>query len=80
MTNQPGANSWPITGATFMLMYKHPSNPKQAKAVLKFLDWSYSNGVKAAKELDYVPIPESVVDMIKATWHSEMTANGQAVW
>jgi len=48
--------------------------------VLKFLDWSYSNGVKAAKELDYVPIPESVVDMIKATWHSEMTANGQAVW
>ena len=80
VTNQPGANAWPITGATFILMHKHPHRPDEAKAVLKFLDWSYSNGVQAAKALDYVPIPESVVNMIKETWRKEMKANGRSVW
>jgi len=60
LTDQPGANSWPITGASFILMYKTQNNPAQAREVLKFFDWSYSNGGKMAESLDYVPMPAAV--------------------
>lgn len=70
LTNQPGASSWPITGASFILMYKKQTNPAHAKEVLKFFDWCYKNGSKAALSLDYVPMPSKVVKMVEETWKS----------
>jgi len=81
LTDQPGANSWPITGASFILVYKSQAKPETAKAVLKFFDWSYHNGGAMANKLDYVPMPESVVKMVEATWKSEIkAASGGSVW
>ncbi len=81
LTDQPGANSWPITGASFILVYKNQAKPETAKAVLKFFDWSYHHGQKLANKLDYVPMPASVVKMVEATWKSEIHgSNGSAVW
>lgn len=81
LTDQPGANSWPITGASFILMYKKQANPAQALEVLKFLDWSYKNGAEDAMSLDYVPMPKQVVDMVESTWKSEMKdSSGNPVW
>ncbi len=67
LTNQPGANSWPITAATYMLMRADYPADKN-KAILKFLDWSLKNGQEDAKKLDYVPLPDSVVKQIEASW------------
>ncbi|HXH72183.1 MAG TPA: phosphate ABC transporter substrate-binding protein PstS [Mariprofundaceae bacterium] len=81
LTDQPGAKSWPITGASFILMYKSQDNAEQAREVLKFLNWSYENGGKAAEDLDYVPMPKSVVDMVEKTWSKEMKdTHGKSVW
>ncbi|MDQ6959794.1 MAG: substrate-binding domain-containing protein, partial [Mariprofundaceae bacterium] len=81
LTNQPGANSWPITGASFILMYKIQTNPAQAKEVLKFFDWSYSNGGKAAEALDYVPMPEKVAKMVRSTWNKVLRdRSGNTIW
>ncbi|MDA8165764.1 MAG: phosphate ABC transporter substrate-binding protein PstS [Desulfobacteraceae bacterium] len=81
LTDQPGANSWPISGASFILMYKSQTNPAQAKEVLKFFDWSYKNGQKAAMSLDYVPIPASVVKLVEDTWHKEIKGtDGKPIW
>jgi phosphate transport system substrate-binding protein len=60
LTEQPGKESWPISGATFILMHKVQAKPEQAAAALKFFDWSYANGDKMAADLDYVPMPDSV--------------------
>ena len=68
LTDQPGADSWPVAGATFILMYKQPDDPSAATEALKFFAWAYKNGDKAAEELDYVPMPDSVVKMIGKTW------------
>ena len=81
LTDQPGATSWPITGASFILLYKTQSNPAQAKEVLKYLDWSYHNGGKAAMSLDYVPMPEAVVNMVEQTWSKVLhDKNGGSIW
>ncbi|MEW5823379.1 MAG: phosphate ABC transporter substrate-binding protein PstS [Pseudomonadota bacterium] len=81
LTNQPGAASWPITGATFILMHKDQAKPEVAKEVLKFFSWSYHNGQKMADELHYVPMPEAVVNMVEATWAAEFKdASGKAIW
>jgi phosphate transport system substrate-binding protein len=72
LTDQPGASSWPITGASFILMYKNQANPALAKEVLKFFDWSYKTGGKAALSLDYVPMPAKVVKMVEDSWHQEI--------
>src|SRR5262249_15121104 len=61
LTNQPGADSWPITGATFILMHKHQAKPDTAREVLSFFDWAYKSGGQAAEQLDYVPMPAGVV-------------------
>ncbi len=68
LTNQPGKDSWPITGASFILMYKTQNKPDTAKAVLKFFDWSYKNGANMARNLDYIPMPANVVNLVEATW------------
>ena len=58
LTNQPGEKSWPITGASFILVYSVPPDPAATAAALKFFDWAYRNGGKMAAELDYVPLPD----------------------
>ncbi len=72
LTDEPGKNSWPITGATFVLMQKVQENPEHAKTALRFFDWSYRNGQKVALALDYVPLPEDVVKLIEAQWKIEL--------
>lgn len=68
LNNQAGKDAWPITSATFILMHQVQDKPEQATEVLKFFAWAYANGGKAAAELDYVAIPESVAKLIEAQW------------
>ncbi len=72
LTNQPGAQSWPITGATFILMHKVQDKPAEATAALKFFDWAYKNGDKTADELDYVPMPATVKQQVEKLWATEI--------
>ena len=72
LTDQAGDTSWPITGATFILMHKQPANKADAAEALKFFTWAFEKGNKAAEELDYIPMPESVVKLIKATWAKDI--------
>jgi len=65
ITNAPGAKSWPITGASFILMYKNPENKANAAEVLKFFDYAFKEGKKMAAELDYVPMPDATTDYIR---------------
>jgi len=76
LTNQPGAQSWPITGATFILMHKAQDKPAQAAAALKFFDWAYKNGDKTADDLDYVPMPAGVKTQIEKLWTAEIKDAG----
>ena len=81
LTDQPGKASWPITGASFILMHKVQEKPEIAREVLKFFDWSFKNGAKMADELDYVPMPEAVTSQIRAAWKSQIKdASGKAVY
>ncbi len=80
LTDQPGKESWPITGASFILVYKDQANVQPVKTVLDFFAWCYKNGQPTALKLDYVPMPEKVVNMVEATWAKEVSANGKPVW
>jgi phosphate transport system substrate-binding protein len=80
LTDQPGKDSWPITGASFILFYKDQPDAAKADAVLKFFSWSYEKGQTMAEQLDYVPIPMNVVRMVEDTWKSEVRSGGKAVW
>ena len=81
LTDQPGAKSWPITGATFILVYKKQEKPENAKEALKFFNWAYHHGDKMAVDLHYVPMPESVVKLVENTWKNEIKDGaGKAVW
>ncbi len=81
LTNQPGADTWPIAGATFILMYKQPVDAAASADALKFFAWAYAKGGKQAEELDYVPLPTAVVAQIQKTWASEIkTADGKPVY
>jgi phosphate transport system substrate-binding protein len=80
LTNQRGAQAWPITGATFVLMRKVQDKPAVASAVLKFFGWGLTKGTQAATELDYVPMPESVVKQIEQLWNKDIKdASGKAI-
>lgn len=79
LTDQPGKDSWPLTGATFILMYKNQEKPAQAAAALKFFDWAYANGDAMAAELDYVPLPDSVKAMVRKQWGEIKDASGKVV-
>lgn len=68
LLDEPGAKSWPITGATFILVYKKQDDAAQGQSVLKFFDWAYKNGDGAAGALDYVPMPASVKAMMRKQW------------
>ncbi len=80
LTDQPGKMSWPITGASFILMHKVQDKPASAKEVLKFFEWSFKNGDKMAGELDYIPMPDAVVKMIETSWKGLKDASGKAVY
>ena len=81
LTDQPGKDSWPITGASFILMHKVQQHPDVARAALKFFDWCYKKGQKMAEKLDYVPMPMKVVDLVEKTWKNEIKdSSGNPVW
>jgi phosphate transport system substrate-binding protein len=80
LLDQPGATSWPITGATFILVYKDQANAETGASVLKFFDWSYKNGDAAASSLDYVPLPAPVKALIRKQWVANITAGGKPVY
>jgi phosphate transport system substrate-binding protein len=81
LTNEPGKESWPIAAATFILMHTSQDNPAAAKEVLNFFNFAYTDGGKMAEELDYVPLPENVVALIKNHWSNSIKAkDGAAIW
>ena len=81
LTDQPGKISWPITGASFILMHAKQDKAENAKEVMRFFDWSFKNGAQVAAELDYVPIPEPVVKQIQAEWKARIKdASGKALY
>ena len=80
LTNQPGKDSWPITGATFILMHKQQSKPEVAREALNFFDGCYRDGAKMAEDLDYVPMPESVIKMVEQSWQQIKGLDGKPVW
>ncbi len=79
LTNQPGKEAWPLTGATFILMHKSQDKPAEAASVLKFFDWAYKNGDKAADELDYVAMPASVKAAIAKAWGQIKDSSGKSI-
>jgi phosphate transport system substrate-binding protein len=81
LTNQPGKATWPITGASFILMYKSQADAAKGKEVLKFFSWAFKNGGAMASELDYVALPPSVTKLIEGSWTAQIKdASGKAVW
>jgi len=80
LVDQPGEDTWPIVGASFILIYKEQENMDKVRAMLEFFDWCFKNGTEDALDLDYVPIPENVVEMVETTWSEEVKVNGEQVW
>ena len=72
LTNEPGADSWPLAGATFILMHKQAQDAAASREALKFFDWAYTKGDKMAQDLDYVPMPDKVVAAIKKSWSAQI--------
>ncbi len=77
ITNEPGAKSWPISAATFILLPKDSKDEAAATEALKFFGWAFANGGKAAEELDYIPMPKPVVELIKKSWANVKGADGK---
>jgi phosphate transport system substrate-binding protein len=80
LLNQPGQGSWPITGATFILMHKSQADAAKGKAVLSFFDWAYSKGDGAADELAYVPLPADLKARVRASWSAIVGPDGKPVF
>ena len=81
LTDQPGAKSWPITGASFILVHARADKPERTRAVLQFFDWAFRKGQQMAIDLHYVPIPEAVVTMVENTWKARIRdPQGKPVW
>jgi phosphate transport system substrate-binding protein len=72
LTDQPGEKSWPITASTFILMHKEPADKAASGEAIKFFKWAFANGGKMAEELDYIPMPDSVVKLIEKTWSADI--------
>jgi phosphate transport system substrate-binding protein len=77
LTNEPGAKAWPITAATFILLPKEPKDQAAAAEALKFFSWAFAHGGKAAEELDYIPMPKQVVELIKKSWGEVKAPDGK---
>lgn len=80
LTDQPGDESWPITGASYILVYREQKDMDTIKTTLKFFKWCFDNGQDMAIELHYVPIPENVVYMVETKWSEDISVNGRKVW
>jgi len=79
-TDQPGKDAWPLTNPTYILMYKTQDKAANAAAALKFFNWAYTNGDKAADDLDYVALPTSVKDLVRRQWATQFKdASGKAI-
>jgi phosphate transport system substrate-binding protein len=72
LTDQAGAKSWPITGASFILVYAVPQDAAATAEALKFFDWAYKSGGEMAAALDYVPLPDALIKQVRATWKAEI--------
>src|SRR5204862_661989 len=72
LTDEPGPESWPIAGATFILIHKQPQDPAAAAEALKFFSWAYAKGDKMAEDLDYVPMPAPVVTAVQKVWAAQI--------
>jgi phosphate transport system substrate-binding protein len=79
ITDQPGKNTWPISTATYILMYNKQDKPANATEALKFFNWAYANGGKAASDLDYVPMPPAVVAAVQKAWGTMTDNAGKAI-
>ena len=79
LTEQPGKDTWPISGATFILMYKNPEKPANSANALKFFDWAMTSGDKEAAALEYVPLPDSVKALVRKQWAEIKDASGKAI-
>jgi len=79
LTDQPGAASWPITGASFILVHADGKDANVVSA-LKFFDWGFKQGTKLAEDLDYVPLPNQVIGQIEKTWANALKINGKPAW
>ena len=79
LNNQAGDAAWPITSASYILMHKTADKPERSAEVLKFFRWALNNGQQLALELDYVPLPDEVVDLIEASWSQIADASGKPV-
>jgi len=81
LANQPGKDSWPMTAASFILLYKTQDKPDTGKQVLKFFDYAFKGGQQAAMDLDYVPLPDNVVSLIETSWADNIKDTaGKPVW
>jgi phosphate transport system substrate-binding protein len=80
LVNQPGEHSWPIAGASFILVSTKLKNAETGQAMLSFFDWCFKHGHRAAEKLDYVPLPDSVVKMVEETWAQQIKADDKAAW
>jgi phosphate transport system substrate-binding protein len=80
LVDQPGKDTWPIAGASFILLPRDQADAARAKAMLSFFDWAYTNGAETAKGLDYVPIPENVYTLVESDVWKNVTASGAPVW
>ncbi len=80
LTDQPGPTTWPITGASFILMHKDNTDAAPVQTALKFFHWAYEKGDAQAQELDYVPLPDKVVTLVEDSWHKQITSAGKALW
>src|SRR5471030_570403 len=72
LTDQPGDKSWPIVASTFILMHKDSADKAASAEAVKFFQWAFANGSKMAEELDYIPMPDSVVKLIEKTWSADI--------
>lgn len=79
LNNQPGADSWPMTAATFILMHKEQADAEKARQIIEFFNWSYDNGAEMAQSLDFIPMPDSVVNLVETVWEQQLTHNGAPV-
>ncbi len=77
LTEQPGATSWPVTSATFIVLYKDQAKPENGRTTVGFFDWAFEKGAKTAADMDYVPLPKDVTDKIRAAWRAELKADGK---
>lgn len=80
ITDQPAAQAWPISAATFIIVHKQPKNPENVKGALQFFDWAYKSGDDAAKSLDFVPFSEATKNLIRASWSQVVGADGKPLY